>query len=153
VSEYKDFSKDFIQRTKCNLAMYDGKYEVTHLINSCLGLIIIPKEMLAEKLSNEPAYEDDLSYGISKEKNSIKDDYAPNGDKTYSLKNIIRHIRNGLSHGRIEQRVKNREIVGLRIYDKQNEKSSENFSIDFTIEQFKTFALRVADDFLNIKTE
>lgn len=151
--EYKDFSRDFIKRTKCNVAMYDGKYEVTNLINCCLGLIIIPKETIADKLSNDVVYECDLSYGISKEKNNINDDYAPNGDNTFGLKNIVRHIRNGLSHGRIEQNTENKEIVGLRIFDKQDNKNStlENFSIEFTIEEFKTFALRVSDDFLKIK--
>lgn len=149
MSNYKDFSKDFIERTKYNLEIYHGEYEVTHLINSCLGLIIIPKEMLAEKLSDELIYEDDLSYGISKAKNSIKDDYAPNGYKIYGLKNIVRHIRNGLSHGRIEQRASNdkkKEIIGLKIYDSYE--GQENFSIEFTLQEFKTFALRVSDDFL-----
>lgn len=149
MSNYKDFSKDFIERTKYNLEVYQGEYEVTHLINSCLGLIIIPKQMLADKLSNEAIYEGDLSYGISKDKNFIKDDYAPTGDKIHGLKNIVRHIRNGLSHGRIERRVSNdkkKEIIGLKIYDCYN--GEENFLIEFTLEEFKTFALRVSDDFL-----
>ncbi len=66
--EYKDFSKNFIERTKDNLRIYSGKCEVTNLINCCLGLIIIPKEILVDKLSNDAVYEYDLSYCISKTK-------------------------------------------------------------------------------------
>jgi len=149
--EYKDFSKNFIERTKDNLRIYSGKCEVTNLINCCLGLIIIPKEILVDKLSNDAVYEYDLSYCISKTKNCITDDYAPTGDNTFGLKNIVRHIRNGLSHGRIEQKTEGKEIVGLRIFDKHN--SNENFSIEFKIEEFKTFALRVADGFLELEKQ
>ena len=106
---------------------------------------------MADKLSNDAVYEYDLSYCISKTKNCITDDYAPTGDNTFGLKNIVRHIRNGLSHGRIEQKTEGKEIVGLRIFDKHN--SNENFSIEFKIEEFKTFALRVADDFLELEKQ
>lgn len=147
MSYYADFSRNFIERTKINLQEYRGRYEVTHLINSCLGLIVIPKELFVDKLSNEPIYETDVSYGINKAKNSIFDTYADNQDNVYGLKNIIRHTRNGLSHGRIEQRKDNGEISGLRIYDFHN--GIENFSIEFTIDEFKEFALRVSDDFLS----
>lgn len=147
--EYKDFSRDFIKRTKCNLAMYDGKYEVTNLVNCCLGLIIIPKETIIDRLSNDAVYENDLSYGISKTKNHIKDGHVPSSDNKFGLKNIVRHIRNGLSHGRIEQAIEGENIIGLRIFDMYD--GSENFSIKFKLEEFKTFALRVADDFLKLE--
>lgn len=146
MSFYTDFSRDSIKRTKINIQEYQGKYEVTHLINSCLGLIVIPKELFVDKLSNEPIYERDESYGINQAKNSILDTYADKEDKVYGLKNIIRHIRNGLSHGHLEQKKDNDKISGFRIFD--SHRGNETFSIELTINEFKQFALRVSDDFL-----
>lgn len=39
-----NFDVSFIERTKTNLDDYAGKYEFTMLLNSLLGLVIVPKE-------------------------------------------------------------------------------------------------------------
>ena len=142
MSEYADFPKDFLIRTKNNLENYLGEYEVTNLINSCLGLIIIPKQLLIQNL---PAYkftDEDKRYGISKQ--NIKYEVKSN----FNLQNVLRHIRNGLAHGGIEQRSVKGEIIGVRIFDKYNQESPENFSIELTIDELKQFALILSDNFI-----
>jgi len=52
-----------------------------------------------------------------------------------------------LSHGRIEQRTENGQIVGLRIHDKYNGKNNEIFEIIFSVEEFKKFAISVSNTF------
>lgn len=147
MSEYNDFPKDFIVRTLKNIDDYAGNLEITNLINNCLGLIIIPKQKLN---SNIPIYkfnEKDSEFGITK--NNILLEHRDD----YSLANILRHIRNGLAHGRIEQKSKEKVIVGLRIHDRFDESSPENFVIDFTIKEFQEFAKAVSKMFLNRSTE
>jgi len=127
--EYSDFPKDFIMRTQKNLKKYRGKFEVTNLINSCLGLIIIPKEQLKNNL---PIYifndQDKKTYGISK----INIKYEVNGD--FSLTKTVDHIRNGIAHGRIQQRSSfDKRIIGLRIHDSYSTKEPENFSIELSV--------------------
>ena len=142
MSEYSNFPKDFLIRTKENLNKYSGNFEVTNLINNCLGLIIIPKQLLIDILPDYEFNELDNKYGISKA--NIKNER--NSD--FKLKNVIIHIRNGLAHGRIEQKSSNGEINGVRIFDCFNETSPENFSIEMTIEELKTFALKLSEDFI-----
>lgn len=80
-------------------------------------------------------------YGVSKK--HIKHEVRNN----YSLQNVIRHIRNGLAHGRIEQKNLDGEIVGIRIFDCDTNSSPENFAIEMTIDEFKTFALKTSENF------
>lgn len=141
MSEYIDFPSDFIIRTKSNLENYNGEYETTNLINNCLGLIIIPRQKLNHKLPEYTFDDENNDYGITK--TNIEFENA----NDFSLSNILRHIRNGLAHGRIEQSVENDKIVGLRIHDKSNENANENFSIIFTVDEFKEFAIKVSNTF------
>lgn len=141
MTEWKNFPKDFICNSKKNIENYKGEYEVTNLINNCLGLIIIPKERFGKNIPEYKFNNTDMTYGISKINITKSDD-------GYSLWQVVRHIRNGLAHGRIEQRTENHDIVGLRIHDKFDGSSPENFSIDFTIEEFKCFAFALSNMFL-----
>lgn len=143
MSEYIDFPTDFITRTQENLSSYNGSKDVTNLINNCLGLIIIPKQKLADSLPDYTFDCTDKTYGITKS-NIIKE---VNGN--YSLTNIIRHIRNGLSHGRINQETKNGLIIGLRIHDKHNDSSNENFAIELSVDEFKDLAINISNEFLS----
>lgn len=59
---YECFVKDFGDRTLKNYENYHGEYEVTQLINSMLGLIIVPYELYSfHGRSNQNLEEDILS--------------------------------------------------------------------------------------------
>jgi len=55
---YEDLATDFVERTIRNLDAVqtlprggpDSLYEVTHLINSLLGLIVVPDELMQDRL-------------------------------------------------------------------------------------------------------
>lgn len=141
MSEYADFPKDFLIRTKNNLQNYSGTYEVTNLINNCLGLIIIPKQLLIKNLTAYEFSNNDKTYGFSKQ--NIKYEHESN----FKLDNVLRHIRNGLSHGCIEQKSVEEQIAGIRIFDRYNDNSPENFSVELTIDELKEFALKISEDF------
>lgn len=119
--EYKNFLKDFIERTQDNLVKYHGDYEVTQLINSLLGLITIPESWKYGSLDN---YKVDFKRYLNKENNKIffrideerseSDDKLINSlkEKEYEIcfvtdhidsemkfKDFIRHFRNGVAHG------------------------------------------------------
>lgn len=142
MSYYKDFPIDFIKRTQSNLDSYEGDFEITNLINNCLGLIVIPRQKLGKNLPDYIFDDKNNDYGISK----INIEFEKNDD--YSLSNTLRHIRNGIAHGRIEQKTENKQIVGLKIYDKNQNEDDENFIIVFTIDEFKKFALAISNAFM-----
>ncbi len=143
MSQYQDFPKDFLRRTMQNVTSYHGQYEVTNLINNCLGLIIIPNDHLVDILPDYTFDHSDDRFGIRRA--NIKNEHGQN----FELKNVLRHIRNGLSHGLIEQQTQNGEICGLRIYDRLNKNSPENFSVELSVKELETFAFSLARVFLN----
>jgi hypothetical protein len=139
MSEYANFPKDFLERTKENLKNYTGNFEITNLINNCLGLIIIPNELLIDNLSVYEFTDNDKSYGISKK------NIHTNISNDYSLKKIVKGIRNGLAHGNIEQRTKNKEISGLKISNIYEDKTK--LTVEFTIEEFEEFTMKISNEF------
>lgn len=96
MATYSQFPRDFITRTKEDIRNYSGQYNVTNLINSCLGLIVIPKELRVQRLPNYKFNDTDRRYGVTKASIELCK------DKNYSLNNVVRHIRNGISHGLID---------------------------------------------------
>jgi len=142
MSEYSDFPKDFLKRTLSIVENYKGEYDVTNLINCCLGLIIIPKQLLIDSLPDYTFSDNDKTFSIDKKSLKFIE------DNDFSIKNVLRHIRNGLSHGRIEQKTSNHRIIGIRIFDKYNRNSSENFCLELSIDELKGFSLKLAEYFI-----
>ena len=95
----KEFVIELARRTRFNLEKYSGDYEVTQLINSFTGLLVLPKETFFD----QPFFNDSLidAKALKKLKNSIKYSRKNGKDdsKNDDLKNIIRKIRNGICHG------------------------------------------------------
>jgi len=93
-----EFIRDFSKRTKSNyefIKKSNGKYSVTQLINSLVGLLIIPQQKqfdkITESLISTELYEK-LSQCVSK--NTYK--------KELNLSEIVRHMRNSVAHARME---------------------------------------------------
>lgn len=85
----KEFIRDYIERTKLNYErLKAGPYEVTQLINSAIGLLIIPEQKLYDKITNKM---------ISKQllNELIVHIQINTYDKQPNLKIIARHLRNG----------------------------------------------------------
>lgn len=144
MSEYTDFPKDFLERTLSIVENYNGEYEVTNLINCCLGLIIIPKQRLIDTLPDYTFSDNDKTFKI--DKSNLK--LIKNRD--FSLKNVLRQIRNGLTHARIEQKTLHNRIIGIRISDRYNENSDDNFIIELTTDELKEFSLKLANKFIEM---
>lgn len=93
MGEYVDFGKDFHDRTLKNLKIIEALsvplrgevFETTQLINSLLGLLIIPKERFWKEWKNE--------------------DFASE----------VKNMRDAVVHANIEQIVKGNEIVGFKL--------------------------------------
>ena len=137
------FPEDFLERTREIINLYDGLSDITTLINCCLGLIVIPNDLFIHKLPKY-TFNKEKRYGITVS-NII---YEKNSD--YILSNIVNHIRNGLSHGRIEFVNDENNIIGLKIFDLYTKKGKtlKNFQIEFTVEEYKEFVLELSIDFL-----
>ncbi len=148
MATYSEFPSDFIKRTKEDIKTYSKEYDVTNLINSCLGLIVIPKELKIQKLPNYKFNDENKKYGVTKASIELCK------DENYSLNNVVRHIRNGISHGLIDFESSSGSTIDfIIISDRRCEEAPINFTMKFSTEEFKTFALKVADEFLKISPD
>lgn len=164
--EYKNFELDFVERTLSNIEWIEKQnsinkenptaktfYEFTNLINQCLGLILLPSQFSNSTfLAN---FSQELThYGVG---NNIVNKIKGNKDKT--LSNILRHLRNGIAHGHIQQySVNNHDITDVRILDADKgvvitSDDDAHTIIEFNIEELRTFAIKVAEEYCRLKKE
>jgi hypothetical protein len=96
-----DFARSFMRRTLTLAREYQGQLDATLLINCLLGLLIVPKETLVEKIPTTP-YESLQEWGINPSsiigvgRCEYGHEYRPN------LRQLIRRLRNAVAHFRIE---------------------------------------------------
>ena len=154
---YNNFELDFVERTMQNLQEIEelskNIYEFTNLLNQCYGLLIVPGEFAKRRglISNMNKHLD--YYGFKKEQ-SLRFD----ADKL-TIPNLLRHLRNGLAHGRIEVLdYDNGTIAGIKIWDTYSNKKivpSKDIHtiIVFSVEELRTFAIKVAEEYCRLKKE
>jgi hypothetical protein len=115
--EYEpDFARSFMRRTLTLARDYDGPLDATLLINCLLGLLIVPKESLVEKIPTTP-FESLQEWGINPE--SIRrfgrceygHEHRPN------LRQLVRRLRNAVAHFRIEPKHEAGQVNGYSFRD------------------------------------
>lgn len=143
---YNEFHRDFALRTKANLehiqaawdAGEENVYNVTQLINSCLGMIVFIKE--AEYLpqgSIEDFCEDIHIVTLLDEENSNN-----------SFRQFVRRFRNAISHCRIEAYGTREDIEGFELHDGPNSRNT-NWHVQMDTASIKALALSLVDYVVN----
>lgn len=157
--EYKKFPIEFVERTKYLLECYEGDYEVSNALNCTLGLVILPFETNKDFLSH-------VSLEKLKETLDIEIRYLPNNE-SYRISDsgeLLRRVRNGLSHRHIIPKSSEGNVTGVKIWDynhrncPHNESGNDNeqevyekcaeVEFEFTNEGLKKFAIFIADKYL-----
>ena len=128
------FVRDYAMRTDYNLThLSDNRYNVTQLINSAVGLLIIPTERLIKHDMLE--YTDDdlyklLSSKITKNTYKCEQPYP-------SLNRIISHIRNCICHGKLDLKLDNKgNIDTIVINDNPPCKKEPVLQMELTVGDF-----------------
>lgn len=142
------FEKEFICRTLDLLKQYETccgtiKFEDTLFLNLCVGLLIIPQQTYFEQFKFlENTIVDKNNWGINT--NDIDA-----GEK--DVFNIIRHIRNSISHNRFKlvNEKNSSEITHIIVKDEGRNKSTKNiiqtFEAKFLITDFKNFVIKITE--------
>lgn len=176
-NEKKDYY--FVERTQTNLKFiteqinnkvipinHDEFYEVTNLLNCCLGLISYVYEFTNKTTkTRKDAIKllDDIfvHYSYSKENYGEVKISIPiiqgvvNKTKCTKMSTLLCHMRNAICHGRINPVASEidsngkKYIVSVNFTDKrQKNAKKDNFDATLTIEQIYTFANDVANAYL-----
>jgi len=116
--EYKNLVRDFAERTLKNLESIEAVvrhdphaevFEVTQLINSMLGLLVFPQQRFFESIPETSLVElRSNGWPIPAMKGSPP--YAEN------LRDLMRCLRNGISHCNLEFTSDGHQLSGLRIW-------------------------------------
>ena len=152
MGHYKNIEVDFVERTKENLEFLEKNnvnlpQEITHLLNYCYGLIVLPEQKMNNIISLMPQ---DLSYYGIKE-----GDVTTNNPKTFE--NVIRSLRNGFAHAHLQSLTdeKGKDFIALAIKDYAREKDVINdtphTTIELSLEQLKSFILKFSQEYIACK--
>jgi hypothetical protein len=134
---------DFIKRTKKIIEQYesfknklwDNFFDVTLLLNCFIWLVIFPKEKEIRDIST--------IWDINKEDRWI-DPKKIETDEKKSIKNVVRHLRNSLSHCRFEVRGKG-TVSSILFQDCDARSKKLNFKLELSIEEIKTFVEKFSE--------
>lgn len=147
MTAYKDIIKCFIKRTNCNLKTIqdlsqngEPPYEVTQLINSLLGLVVLPKEKLFEKIP--PTSFSDLEndgWPSAFLQSSTRTDLNDN------LKSLSICLRNGITHFNIKTTEKQGNITGVIIRDRKSKKHSPHWEVTLTLSELQCVVKKFGD--------
>ena len=144
----KEQTPDFIERTQKIVKSYHAEWDVTILINCCVGLLIIPfTEISSKKYSKHLNGDINKSeWGIALKDVKIETDY--------SIKNITRRLRNSIAHNRFVYLPKsdNAKIIGeIKFTDRANGSRSDNFELTVSVEDFRKFLDKLSQTMLEFK--
>lgn len=143
----ESFEKEFISRTLKLLRQYETscgitKYEDTLFLNLCVGLLIIPQQAYYDQFQSlQHTFVDKFHWGI----NAYNID---TGEK--DIFNIIKHIRNSISHKRFKLVSENSsEITHIIVKDKGRDSSTkkiiQTFEAKFPMADFKNFVINITE--------
>lgn len=131
------FVKDFYERTLKILTDYSGKYDVAMTINAMVGLLIVPKEKYFRSKQIPDSYVDPELLRQMRGKFTH--------DPNIALTQILRHLRNAVSHGNMEIKAEQPNIIGdpVKIGSVVFEDRS-NPAVEIPIELLRDFLLSFA---------
>ena len=137
--DYGNVLKSFVERTRINLNHIEKSqkegvdvYETTQLINSCLGLLVLPQQKFLKKIPAKYIAElEREGWPIPR----VSDKYK----KVTTLYQLVTKIRNAITHFNIRFIVDHKnEISAIRIWNK-NHKGRKNWEGFFTVNDLKKF--------------
>ncbi|RJP59827.1 MAG: hypothetical protein C4541_05435 [Candidatus Auribacter fodinae] len=147
---------DFIQRTKDNLTIIynpkdkttDETYEVTQLINSLLGLLVLPQQKFFDEIKKKKVIINGTRFPkVIQTVQGGTELNAPH-EKTMEFSEIIRHLRNSITHFKVNFINEDELIKGVQFTDDNKDyvnKYDEWVLIFDTISKLKIFV----EDFSN----
>lgn len=156
--DQEKFMPEFIERTLTNLRWIENSepatYEVTQLLNSFTGLLVLPHQKVQDSIEDSDI-SSDLLHKIQSSVRICLDCSKRVTDK--SLKNIVRHLRNGICHWHV-QFCGSTEIEAIQITDQITDQYTERpiitvFEAQFDIDLLRKFVVEFGTNTKNKHSE
>lgn len=172
---YETFIKDFAERTWKNYekilhAKEDderNRYEVTQLINSLFGLLIVPNEKYKYRRNHANGIKENVLRRTEEYKHiknlicTLKENHKLSSSydeyERYEVSNFIKHLRNSLAHSgnhgiNFFPVDEGNEITGVYFYD-TNETSGEEFCVRLSICEIHLLAKNISGMYSSVDTK
>lgn len=146
--------RDFAQRTLKNLDAIEAAlkndptaevYEVTQLINSLLGLIVFPKERYVDAIPRIPIEE------LRKDGWLIPQMKSTSPNIAADLHDLVRCLRNGISHCNLEFTSDGHQLTGLHIWNYPRNSRTPNWDARLGLYELRQFARKFIDLLLKVE--
>lgn len=152
-TEKQNFMPEYIERTLVNLQHIEknvpATYEVTQLLNSFVGLLVLPREKGYDSIEDSDVSQC-LLHRIQTAAKLCLDGKRQSEDK--SLRNIVRHLRNGICHFEVEF-YGNKDIEEIRIIDKYTDENTKKtlrtFDAKFDMKLLREFVIEFGENTKN----
>lgn len=133
----EEFEKDFMKRTLELLTEYPGEYEATLLLNCLLGLLVVPKEALLEKIPTDPISELH-QWGLSPQSITSFGKKNRVNQHPETLRGVVYNLRNSVAHFRVRPIEENNLVKGFSFSD------LSGFNATIGIKEMRIFVERLA---------
>src|SRR3990167_8504471 len=145
MSEYDkdDFEKDFMLRTLEILKDYEGPYDATLLMNCLLGLVVIPKEKLLDKLPDD-SIDKIGEWGIDQD--SIRDigrESKENSDPN-TIRGVVINLRHSIAHSLFDPVAVGREVTAFDFIT-----NDSGFQAKLTLQEIAEFVRKLCNHLNN----
>lgn len=149
------FDVEFIKRTKKLILIYKGTYNITLLLNCLLGLVVLPSEYYSRRkktffdteIVDIPELNGILANAIFNPTKRKNNQWI---DDRHNLKNLIKKVRNAVSHQHIHGLGKEGKWVGVTLRDINSfNQNNIELEVNWTTTELRKFALFVPDSYLN----
>jgi hypothetical protein len=140
VTNYKKLVADFAERTRANLAVIDQLakhgalqgtpevFEVTQLINSMLGLLVLPQQRFVNDIPKTP-----MSELEAKGWPCIRANAPYKNCNT--LQELVRKLRNSIAHFNIKFTERGGQINGVQVWNKPFRAKKPDWEADLSLEE------------------
>lgn len=136
----RDFHRSFMARTRKNLENYKGEYEATHPINSLLGLLVIPKEKIFDRIPATPPDQLDTTQWGSVSDWMTQSNKCDLGHvHTLTLRQFVRKLRNAVAHFHIKPYPETGVVEGFHFED-------GSFKANIPVHDLKVFVMQLSSE-------
>jgi hypothetical protein len=115
--DLQQFERDFMYRTRSNLARYNGEHESTMLLNCMVGLLIVPRERLLRLLPDEPSW-DPEDWGIQRQAIVCVERGQGRELADRSIRWFVIKLRNAVAHFHVLPVHKEGRVRGFEFWDR-----------------------------------
>lgn len=138
MSYLSDFERSFSEHTLQIVKSYSGPYDATLMVNSLLGLLVVPKETFLKAIPESPLTELP-KWGISQRSIICSGNPGKTNPKPDTLRGLVINLRHAVAHFCISPILDDGSVTGFRYTN------TSGLIADISLTEMKTFVEKLSN--------